>query len=215
MKSIVIKLTSTYNNLAERLKDIPGHLRNDKPVSTEIAVNLHVIHENVSMIKESVYSLSDMCFNFLYSEPSGVLSSVVKRYGEQNSAVNISFEAPEMPVYIRIPKNRLEKVISVLIENSVQSFLPGVINPEIKCSVCFSGESLVITVEDNGPGIPEKIMKSLFKKGTSGKSGGYGTGLHTAALILEEYGAQITCNTGNEGTQFDLVFKSEVIRNLN
>ncbi len=53
-------------------------------------------------------------------------------------------------------------------------------------------QSIVLEVIDNGPGIEEKLMNSVFELGVSTKTGsGYGFGLHIAKRLVESNGGKI------------------------
>ncbi|TYC49144.1 HAMP domain-containing histidine kinase [Rhodobacterales bacterium] len=67
------------------------------------------------------------------------------------------------------------------------------------------GNSVVISVSDTGPGIPENIQKALFKAFHSGsKHGGVGLGLAIVAELLRAHGGTIHLDTARPGTCFCL-----------
>ena len=51
----------------------------------------------------------------------------------------------------------------------------------------MDGGQVVITVTDNGSGIPSKIQKKVFDTGFSTKKRGWGLGLTLARRIVQEY----------------------------
>ena len=56
-------------------------------------------------------------------------------------------------------------------------------------------ESLVITVSDNGPGIPDEILPRVFNSNVSTKSRSStrsGLGLHIVASIVKKYAGRVT-----------------------
>jgi signal transduction histidine kinase len=65
-------------------------------------------------------------------------------------------------------------------------------------------ELSVITIEDNGGGIDEKIAERIFEPYTSTKSkDGYGLGLYMCKLIVERHcGGTLTFQTTKNGTIF-------------
>lgn len=52
-----------------------------------------------------------------------------------------------------------------------------------------------ITVQDNGPGIPDHLKGHLFDPFVSGKEGGTGLGLALVARYISEMGGTVTCDT--------------------
>jgi signal transduction histidine kinase len=66
-------------------------------------------------------------------------------------------------------------------------------------------ETLVITVSDNGPGIPKEIEHRLFQSFvTSGKKGGTGLGLAITKRIAEEHGGTISVHSSSRGATFKM-----------
>lgn len=53
-------------------------------------------------------------------------------------------------------------------------------------------EGVVITVSDDGPGVPEQMRSRIFEPFTSGRSGGTGLGLSIVKRIIEAHGGTIT-----------------------
>ncbi len=54
---------------------------------------------------------------------------------------------------------------------------------------------LVVTIEDNGPGIPAEIRPYLFEPFVTSKAGGKGLGLALVAKIIGDHGGIIECDS--------------------
>jgi signal transduction histidine kinase len=72
---------------------------------------------------------------------------------------------------------------------------------------------LVVTVRDDGPGIPEDDLPHLFEpffrvdRSRSRKTGGYGLGLSICKRIVEAHGGRIQArNNPGRGACFTLTF---------
>jgi len=65
---------------------------------------------------------------------------------------------------------------------------------------------MIIKVKDNGPGIPENILTTIFQPNVttkvSGLSFGLGLGLTIVKRIITEYNGKITVRSAKSGTQF-------------
>lgn len=100
-----------------------------------------------------------------------------------------------------IDQEALEMVIMNLITNACDAIgEKGVVN--ISSSV--SGENACITVEDDGPGIPRKVLENgLFRPFRSTKKNGFGIGLYQCKTIVEAHGGTIDVkSTEGKGTSF-------------
>lgn len=77
---------------------------------------------------------------------------------------------------------------------------------EITLSVEDNPTGKIINVQDNGPGIPDKILENLFKPFQGSSNGGSGLGLAIASEIVEAHGGHINLKeTGPNGSCFQII----------
>jgi nitrogen-specific signal transduction histidine kinase/CheY-like chemotaxis protein len=85
-------------------------------------------------------------------------------------------------------------------------------NFEFECSGCrckASGDWVVITVEDNGPGIPANIREQVFEPFFTTKAPGKGTGMGLAvvqSVVHQNHGHILMESSEGHGTRFHLLF---------
>ena len=71
---------------------------------------------------------------------------------------------------------------------------------------------IIVNVTDNGPGVPEKIRKSLFEPFVSeGKQKGTGLGLTLAHRIAVEHGGEVVLLSSRPG---ETIFQMKVDQEL-
>ncbi|KOR29709.1 hypothetical protein TI03_01620, partial [Achromatium sp. WMS1] len=85
----------------------------------------------------------------------------------------------------------------------------AMMNPKQKGHVLIKAQTfkktLVLSVADNGPGIPDTIKTKLFQPfATSGKTHGSGFGLAVVKQIVDAHNAAISVKSDNEGTIFTI-----------
>lgn len=81
-------------------------------------------------------------------------------------------------------------------------------------SIFFDATSQVLSIKDQGPGIPSQDLPKIFDRGYSGFNGkleekSSGLGLYLVALIAKRLGHQVTVESElGQGSQFNLSFKA-------
>ncbi len=127
--------------------------------------------------------------------------------------LDFTLEIDEKWDELLIPKLTLQP----LVENSINYGLEKMLETcRIKITATESGECLLITVEDNGPGIPPTILKQLQQGEV--KRNGSGIGLKNIDERLKliygkEYGIIIASRLG-EGTKVMIKIPKEKVRNV-
>lgn len=64
---------------------------------------------------------------------------------------------------------------------------------------------LMVSVADDGPGIPDDLQRHLFDPFVSTKNGSRGLGLALVAKVVEDHGGVIEYDTGGRGTAFHIM----------
>ena len=93
---------------------------------------------------------------------------------------------------------QIEQVLMNLLRNAIEA-LEGRSDAGIQLQVERDGRNLVITVRDNGPGIPPYRLASLFDPFATWKEGGMGLGLSISRSLVEAHGGQLTASHAREG----------------
>ncbi|MGN6663952.1 MAG: sensor histidine kinase [Solirubrobacterales bacterium] len=146
---------------------------------------------------------------------SEILSAVAKRHKDSAAAQKIDLQLdcePDLVAMVR--KTDLESVIDNLIVNAIQ-FHPLHLTQSrryirIQAFRQESPPATVITVQDNGPGIPDKYLPYVFDLMWSAPGqGGSGFGLFFARRIIEALGGSIDV----ESLEYEMTtFKIELTR---
>jgi two-component system, NtrC family, nitrogen regulation sensor histidine kinase NtrY len=94
------------------------------------------------------------------------------------------------PVYVNADKDQLLRVFNNLIKNSVQS-IPESGNGVIEIKLDAIPDKVIISVKDNGTGIPYEMKERIFVPNFTTKTGGMGLGLAMVKNIIESSGGKI------------------------
>ena len=116
------------------------------------------------------------------------------------------------PAIISGDADRLENVFSNLLDNAIKNTPP---QGEIEIKLLNSGNFAVITVEDNGPGIPLEQIPYIFERfqQSSGLRSGFGLGLAIAREIILAHGGRIDVSSNpGEGAKFTVTLPLDVTK---
>lgn len=99
--------------------------------------------------------------------------------------------------------HRVEHLFVNLVMNALQAIPPqgGVLRIETE----HRPQSTVVTIADNGKGIPDELLVDLFQPFVSSRSDGFGLGLYSCRTIAEEHGWRLdVASEVGRGTTFTL-----------
>jgi CitB family two-component system sensor histidine kinase MalK/two-component system sensor histidine kinase DctS len=107
-----------------------------------------------------------------------------------------------------LPTDACVTILGNLIENAIDALnqcVPGL--KEITVSIHENEDSLLICVEDTGPGMEPEIVENIFNQGFSTKSGERGTGLTLVNAVVTAYQGEVRVESElGVGTTFLLTF---------
>ena len=94
----------------------------------------------------------------------------------------------------------------LIVGNIVENAFDALANYEgeriVSLSILDFDKEIVITVEDSGPGISNKIINNLYERGVSSKGKGHGYGLYLVKQCVENLQGTIDIESTDEGTTF-------------
>jgi len=106
---------------------------------------------------------------------------------------NISFRVHwphESKVIVYADKEHLNGIFSNLFKNGIQS-IPAGRDGLIKVDLDVRGDKVIVSISDNGTGIPEDLQKKLFTPNFTTKSSGMGLGLSIVKKYIESANGRI------------------------
>lgn len=117
--------------------------------------------------------------------------------------VTIEEDIPDAVPLLRADSNLLKSSIWNLVQNGIQAMERhgGLLSVRLSAEsgIEESGRRLVLSVEDEGPGIPEADLPRLFDPYFSKKEGGVGLGLAMVKRIVEEHGGRVAAGPRGDG----------------
>jgi len=176
--------------------------------SGEVLLNLINVILDISKIEAGKFELQDddVQLRPFFMNLIKLLSPLA-----DSKSISINCDVPETLPSLRCDSRVLSQIIMNLLSNSIK-FTPD--NGQIAISAAINdGQSILIKVIDNGPGMSEQEIQKAFEPFSRGDSvkakkyQGTGLGLHISLLLMKRHGGTIEIQSAPEqGTTVLLTF---------
>ncbi len=209
----VIGFSEVLENKAYSKVDMETVQQYSRSISSSGRDLLSLINDilDFAKIEDGKFALHESPFN-LEVEANNVRSAFLLRAVEYGVTLTTSF--PDENVILNGDAMRLRQVVYNLVDNAIKFSKGG--NVHLKFTSLKLEESkqqVVVTVEDNGIGIPEERMASIFDPFTqqdssiTRKYGGTGLGLSISRSLTHLMGGDLTVDSKlGEGSTFSATF---------
>ena len=148
------------------------------------------------------------------------LSSVIQQAVEvarpliDAASHNLIVDLPAEPIYLNADRARLAQMFGNLLNNSSKYTRP---NGTISLTAKQNDHEVVVTIKDNGAGIPRDKLNSIFDmfmqidQTTDRAQGGLGIGLTLVKRLAEMHGGSIEANSDGEGQGSEFIVRLPVL----
>jgi len=120
-----------------------------------------------------------------------------------NAGIEIMIEAGEIPTLL-LNENEIRQLILNLVNNGLEAMNQGGL---LTIRTCLNSGEVVLSVQDQGPGIKTELMGKLGTPFFTTKDKGTGLGLAVCYGIAARHKATLTVDTGPAGTTFFIRFQ--------
>jgi two-component system sensor histidine kinase BaeS len=189
--------------------------------------NVFSLHQEIIQLQlliDDLYQLSNSEIGGLRYEKTQVdLCSFINTISEQHrhkietAGLTLTLDTPKTSLPIWGDKNRLNQLINNLLENS-QKYTES--NGKITVSIHRDQSTAIITINDSGPGVPDKSLPFLFDhlyrvdSSRNRNTGGSGLGLAICRQIVSAHGGTITASHSHlGGLAIEIRFPIDTITN--
>lgn len=203
-------IRSEAGNIATRL----DQLRIDDQVIRNAQLSIDL---SIERIDQRIQLISALTGTKLDISSEIDMSNVIREECQQfsgrlrDNAIELQLNLPaKYPATVSDPLLRM--VVKNIVENAINalSTVEDGRKRHINVSLKRANERHVVTVEDNGPGIPQDVQERLFTKFATGTTGGMGVALYVCQLLLKSHEGEITLKTlEGRGTTFTAAFAEQ------
>ena len=162
--------------------------------------------EYVEGIRQETDALGEVVTNFLnFARPEPLtLAPIDLRAIVERAVADQSLEAGRVVIageFGRVLGDEvlLRQAISNLIRNSAEACAGASVVPSIRVEGLTEGTSIRVTIEDNGPGIPQDALAHIFKPFVTTKAHGTGLGLAIVQKVIVSHNGRIVAENRPQG----------------
>lgn len=121
---------------------------------------------------------------------------------QKRDDMSIRLYMPIDEIYVFADKNQMIRILNNIIKNAIQA-IPYGRKGEIVLRLVKSDSKALISIEDNGVGIPDSMKEKVFSPNFTTKSSGTGLGLAMCANMVEAFNGSLYFNNNQqEGATF-------------
>jgi signal transduction histidine kinase len=137
-------------------------------------------------------------------EPCDLAQIVVEaaaELGPVSGEHNISLEVH--PAVVEASRDELHRLAINLIENAVRH-TPSGTEIRVRTGMASDEGNAQLVVEDDGPGVPERLASTLFERfvrGAGDRGGSFGLGLAIVRAVAESHGGSVSLEPTHPGTE--------------
>jgi len=184
------------NLLSEEYKDKKAQFYFEV-IQNEVNRINDIVSELLVLGRPSVHTLKIYDANEIMKEIEPIIRSEANYMEIQ---LDINFTTSPLP--IACVKNQLKQVILNLTKNSLHAMKDGGL---LKITLQQQNNACLLSVEDNGVGIPREALKQVFNPFFTMKKDGSGIGLTVCKRIIDSYGGTISIESNEgKGTKVDI-----------
>jgi nitrogen fixation/metabolism regulation signal transduction histidine kinase len=130
-----------------------------------------------------------------------ILTQAVVVY-KQTENIKINYRAPENPFKVSADRDQLLRCFNNLLKNAIEA-IPQGRDGVIAIEHMITNGAVLLSIKDNGNGIPANLREKIFEPNFTTKSSGTGLGLAFVKNSIENAGGKVWFETIiGEGTTF-------------
>jgi two-component system NtrC family sensor kinase len=190
---------------SQLMKDEPGRSPSDfealRLISSAALRCKHIVETLLRFVRRSESDEKQPAdLNYIVDEAGALMKPQIKGLD-----VQLTVEHPKEQTWVEGNANQLAQVAINLLQNAVHAVgLKG----KIRLFAGPRGEHMVMSVSDDGPGIPPEVRPRIFEPFFTTKAEGVGTGLGLSIVhrIVEDHGGAIVVESEpGQGATFNVV----------
>jgi nitrogen fixation/metabolism regulation signal transduction histidine kinase len=134
-----------------------------------------------------------------------LFDATVALLAEPLAAIDVVVDIVPESLTLEADRQLLDQVVLNLVKNAIEA-LQATASPRIRLEGRLDLGRTILSVNDNGPGVPEDVRDQVFIPFFTTKRTGSGIGLSLSRQIMTAHNGDIAVHSGADGTTVSLVF---------
>lgn len=114
---------------------------------------------------------------------------------QARNKIKIMLNLPQQSPLARVNPSQIKQVLINIMVNAIEAFEKDSDSPEISVTCLEKDKYAIIEITDNGCGIEQDRLESVFEWYATSKLQGSGQGLAISKQIIEDHNGQISCKS--------------------
>lgn len=193
-----------FLQLLSQNKDFINHLAYFDLMIEELNRANSIITEFLTLGKDKMVNLQRSNINKILETMAPLLMA-----DALNGDKNIFFELKNV-ADILLDEQEIRQLILNLVRNGLEAMPAG---GTIKIRTKMAGDEVILSVQDEGTGIPTEVLEKLGTPFLSTKENGTGLGLAVCYSIIARHQAKMLVDSSQSGSCFNIHFTSQINQN--
>lgn len=179
-------------------------------VSEDLAFYLHIIYKNSNRINDLIKELLDFSkpgeLNFQKKSLQSIIDKTISQALDRIilKHVNLQLKYDSKAAFIMADENKLSIAFLNLLINAVEAMEEG--TGKLVIEINYGNSIHLVSISDNGCGIPPENLSKLFEPYFTSKRNGVGLGLVSSLNIIKSHKGSIEVQSkANVGTIFNIL----------
>lgn len=160
------------------------------PISRKISRTMLEQIDNLTGIADAFGDLARLPQTYNVKVELNNVVEVIHNLFRKREDMEINLSVPIDPVYVHADKNQLIRILNNLVKNAIEA-IPASRKGKVDVSLKVKNDKALVSVTDNGSGIPEEQYEKIFQPKFTTKDSGSGLGLAIAANMIESMNGRL------------------------